>query len=248
MGKNANKNDIINYFRGKEYFSINDIHDYFGRNKEEIKRATVNWRVYELVQQGILQRVSRGVYTLGKQKSFIIHTSNKQTKISSSIKKHFPLITYCCWHSSVLVEFYQHINTNDFFIVEVEKEVVSSVYNFLKETNQNVFNNPSQEIVEDFIMGVKNAIVIKPLITEAPIRISKKIPVPSLEKIIVDLLADNELFYFLQGNELVNIIRNTTDKYAIQKAKLLRYAKRRNKKEEILEILNQANSKISLFF
>jgi len=63
--------------------------------------------------------------------------------------------------------------------------------------------------------------------------------VPALKKILVDLYADIDLFSFIQGNELFHITKNAIEKYSINYGKLLRYATRRAKKEEIISSINK---------
>jgi hypothetical protein len=50
-----------------------------------------------------------------------------------------------------------------------------------------------------------------------------------LEKILVDFYADTDTFYYLQGNEILNIYHSAFEKYTINRYRLMRYAKRRNK-------------------
>ena len=96
-------------------------------------------------------------------------------------------------------------------------------------------------MVEEFISSQKNSVVIKTLISESPLQTIKNIPTSSLEKLLVDLYCDKNLFYFLQGNELVNVFRNAFDKYTINQSKLLRYADRRQKKIQIEELIKSIN-------
>jgi uncharacterized protein DUF6577 len=239
MNKKIKIENISNYFHHKNFFSTNEVYEYFKKIKPEIKRSTVRWFIYKLIQQGLLQRVGHGIYSLGEERKFITSLNNKQKEIAFRIKEQFPFITYCIWDTSVLTEFYRHLNINNFFIVEVEKDAVSALFYFLKESNKSTFKEPSKEIVEDFILNTETAVVVKPLISEAPLNIVDKIQVPSLEKILVDLYADKDLFYFLHGNELLNIFKSAFDKYTINSNRLFRYAKRRNKKDQIKNILDQ---------
>ncbi len=55
-----------------------------------VKKTTVNWRIYEMVQQGILQRVGRGMFVVGKELKYIPEISTKEIKISNLLKKEFP--------------------------------------------------------------------------------------------------------------------------------------------------------------
>jgi hypothetical protein len=98
-------------------------------------------------------------------------------------------------------------------------------------------------MMENFVLESKDAIVIKSLTSEAPMQKVDNITVPAIEKIIVDLYADSEIFFFLQGSEMLNIFTNALEKYTVNTDRLLRYAKRRNKGEELKKILAQINGK-----
>jgi hypothetical protein len=238
-----NTDTLFKYFENRESFTTNDVYGFFSQTQPSIKRATVNWRIYNLVQQGLLKRIGRGVYSLGKGNCFSPILTKKQKNIFTMVKKQFPLITFCCWHTSVLKEFFQHVSIYDFMLVEVERETIDAVFHFIKETNNNTFKEPSRDMMENFVLESKDAIVIKSLTSEAPLQKVDNITVPSIEKIIVDLYADSEIFFFLQGSEMLNIFTNALEKYTVNTDRLLRYAKRRNKGEELKKILAQINGK-----
>jgi len=234
---------LFKYFENRKSFTTNDVYGFFSQTQPTIKRATVNWRIYNLIQQGLLKRIGRGIYSLGKENCFSPILDKKQKNIFTRVKKQFPLITFCCWHTSVLKEFFQHVSMYDFLLVEVERETIDSVFYFIKETNNNTFKEPSRDMMENFVLESKDAIVIKSLTSEAPLQKVDNITVPAIEKIIVDLYADSEIFFFLQGSEMLNIFTNALEKYTVNTDRLLRYAKRRNKGEELKKILAQINGK-----
>ncbi|MFH1429578.1 MAG: DUF6577 family protein [Candidatus Margulisiibacteriota bacterium] len=243
MGIKTELGNLFQYFKNRESFTTNDVYIFFSKTQEDIKRATVNWRIYELVRLGILKKIGRGVYALGQEKCFTLPLHRKQKSVSFLIKKQFPFIKFCCWHTSALKEFYQHVAVRDFLLVEVERDTIDSVYHFLKETNRNTFKEPSREVIENFVFDCQDAIIVKALISEAPLQNIKGISIPSLEKILVDLHADSDIFFFLQGNEMLNVLNNVLEKYTINMDRLLRYAKRRNKYEEIQKAINQISGK-----
>ena len=53
------------------------------------------------------------------------------------------------------------------------------------------------------------------------------IPCPRIEKILVDIYADDEKFYVFQGQELIHIFETVFDRYQISEKALFRYAERR---------------------
>ena len=234
---------LFKYFENRKSFTTNDVYGFFSQTQPTIKRATVNWRIYNLIQQGLLKRIGRGIYSLGKENCFSPILDKKQKNIFTRVKKQFPLITFCCWHTSVLKEFFQHVSMYDFLLVEVERETIDSVFYFIKETNNNTFKEPSRDMMENFVLESKDAIIIKSLTSEAPLQKVDNITVPAIEKILVDLYTDSEIFFFLQGSEMLNIFTNALEKYTVNTDRLLRYAKRRNKSEELKKILAQINGK-----
>ena len=97
--------------------------------------------------------------------------------------------------------------------------------------------------MENFVLDSRDAVIIKPLVSEAPLQETDALTLPALEKILVDLVADAETFFFLQGHEMLNIFASALGKYTVNTDRLLRYAKRRNKKEQLQRILNQISGK-----
>ncbi len=232
--------DLMKHFKEHESFTTSDIHDFFADQEPDIKRATVNWRIYDLVQKGVLKRIGRGIYTIGNKKNFIPVQHTGQQEISSLIKKEFPLINFCLWHSSLLNQFYHHIVAHDFMVVETERDVVDAVYYNLKDSYNNIFREPSRQVMEDFVFENSDSVIVKHLISEAPLQTVDLFQVPTIEKLLVDFLSDTNIFFFLQGMELVNVFKNVMESYTVNMDRLKRYARRRNREYEVKEIIGQA--------
>ena len=81
---------------------------------------------------------------------------------------------------------------------------------------------------------------MKNLVSEAPLQVVSGIPMPTLEKILVDILRDSDFFY-LQGSESEHIIENAFKMYSVNRSRLFRYSNRRKVKDELLSILNNLN-------
>ena len=79
-----------------------DISCFYSEKNPDIPQSTVSWRIYELVRSGVIQRVGRGIYRLGKTNSFQIDLSIQTKKIARSIKKGFPYTDFCVWEMKVL--------------------------------------------------------------------------------------------------------------------------------------------------
>ena len=225
-------------FADSKIIVTDDLYRFYQSEEPDVKKSTVNWRIYQLVRQGMLQRIGKGKFVIGRSIHYLPEISNKEIKINRIIKKEFPFVKYCIWNSALAGEFLQHQLSLRFIVVEVEKGAIESVFYSIKESFNSTFKRPAKEIVEEFILTRQNCIIVNPFVSEAPLQTIKNVPTSSLEKLLVDLYCDKKLFYFLQGYELVNIYKNAFDKYTINKSRLLRYADRRRRKAEIDELIN----------
>jgi hypothetical protein len=107
----------------------------------------------------------------------------------------------------------------------------------LCEIKKSVFVEPTTDILEKYIVNEKEIFIIKPLVSEAPTQKINGVETTSLEKILVDIFCDDVIFSAQQGAEMRTIFKNAFDKYTINQSKMLRYADRRRKKEELKQFV-----------
>jgi hypothetical protein len=231
---NILNNRLKEHFAHLKVFDVTDIFRFYSEQNPVVLPTTVNWRIHNLVQSGVIQRVGRGVYRIGKSNIFQPDLSHKLKKTAQSIQKEFPYTDFCVWELAT-VNFFSHnlINFNLFF-VDVERDAVDAFYYKLKEKQKNVVNIRK---THDDISELAGNICIRPLVSHAPLKMQEQIQVATLEKILVDLATDKEFFPF-QGNEIFTIYENAFEKYTINESSMLRYAARKEKKEKIKEIIN----------
>lgn len=200
----------------------------------------MNWRVYNLVKQGILLRTGKGKFRLGKGFLYIPEVDNRIIKINRLLKEKYPFIQYCIWVSSSIIEFGHHIPKTNIILVDTERDSMESVFYTLKEEFKTVFHKPGKDLYDNYINDLQKPIIVRPLVSEAPLQTIKRIPTLTLEKLLVDALVDEE-FVFLKGNEINHIFRNAFERYSVNISKLIRYADRKRKKPEVLQILRNNN-------
>ena len=95
---------------------------------------------------------------------------------------------------------------------------------------------PDQTDFDRYING-SDAIIIRPLISESPLQLVEGINTPTIEKVLVDIVGDVE-FSFLQGSEINYVYTTIFERHNVNKNKLLRYATRRGRKEEVEKLIN----------
>ncbi len=176
---------------------------------------------------------------LGEKTTFIPTLSKKSTEVYNYIKRDYPMLKLCVWHTSTLNRFMRHQPARFHLIMEVERHGEESVFYHLKEKVTNVFLNPSEEVYFNYIAEKKDSIIVKSLISEAPLQTPYDVPAPTLEKMLVDIFCDKLIFSAQQGEEMDHIWRNALEKYTINSSTLLRYAARRGRKSEVEHYMQQ---------
>jgi len=142
-----------------------------------------------------------------------------------------------------------HLPRKSITILEVEKDALEPVFHYLQDLNKvDVFLEPTNREIALYINEKVNAIILKKLITKSPIQTIDDVPTVTLEKLIVDIYSEKKLFEAFQGSELLHIINNAVEKYAINTKTLLNYANRRSKREEIEVYLREKTDLPKIIF
>lgn len=235
---NLHIDELRDHFSTMDHFQTSDLMEFYRNFEESPKKSTINWRVYSLVNKGILKRIGRGVFKLGESKSFNSVISQELKTLYKQVQNEFPYIEFCVWNTSLLNKFMLHQPFNFVTLVETEREVTESVFHFLKEQTTSVFLNPDRETIQNYVSDRNDAIIIKPLISESPLQEDDEVITPTLEKILVDLFCDTDLFGTYQGVERSRIFEEAFSRYTINEKMMLRYADRRKRKGELSEYLD----------
>lgn len=180
-----------------------------------------------------MQRIGRGKFRLGEGRKYIPEITSETKSIFKKLKAEFPYTNFCVWNTSVLNEFMQHQPGRYFLLVETDKETTNSVFYFLREKIKSVFIEPTNDILEKYVVNEKEVVVVKPLISEAPTQNINGVVSVTIEKMLVDIFCDEVIFSAQQGAEKRTIFEEAFTKYTINQSKMLRYADRRRKKEEL---------------
>lgn len=228
------------HFKDVHSFGNKEIFHFYSNCEPNVKQSTINWRIYSLIQSGVLSRIGRGKFTLGEGRIFIPQLTAKIKTLYRQTNKQFPYLQICIWNTIVLNEFMLHQPGKFYTLIEVEKDAMESIFYFLKEKNKNVFLDPSADIISRYA-SEKETIIIKSLVTEAPTQKVQGIETITLEKILVDIFTDEIVFAAQQGSEMKTIFREAYEKYTINESRMLRYADRKRKKEMLSNYLNKVS-------
>ncbi len=228
---------ISRYFEGSERLTKQELVGSIKKDYPDWSDNTINMYLSKLKKEGVINTPSRGIYELDNHIPFQPNISITLKRIFNKIKREFPYVTICIWDSVWLHDFMRHQPFKHYIVVEVEKDAFKSVFSFLSETVKNTFLNPDEEIFDHYINSLDEVVIIKSIVSEAPLTELQKVIVPTLEKLLVDMLIDTALFS-AQQNEKEFMIRSVMQKYTLNELKMRRYAVRRNREAEIEKLMN----------
>lgn len=229
------------FLRNKEV-EMNDIDKYLSHTLH-IKNERISYIRYKLLKEGIIERTGYKKYGIRNNRTDYVPDLNEFTqKVYSLIKQKKPFLKCCVWRTSALNEFTRHQAGKFMVMVEVERIGVEAVFDLLRDNHENVFLNPTDKEIDFYISALDEAIVVVPLISEAPTQEVNQIETITIEKLLVDILSEEKLYQSAQS-ERSRIIFEANSKYTINMNKLLRYASRRRKKEFIEQKIKEVLAK-----
>ena len=232
--------EILQCVMNHKTFRLNELMRHFDDRGEKILSKTLSQQLGRFVKDGRLLRVKRGVYAFPEtaRRSFTFTVSDDLKQLNESLKTQFPFAKCCIWNSDVFLPFMHHIPYLNYIYVDVENDAIESVFDFLKNNQSNrVFFRPDKETFTRYIAG-SEAIIVRQLVSESPLQVIENLCVPTLEKILVDIVGDVE-FEFLQGVEMKYFYQNAMEQREISRSKLFRYASRRGRRQEVEQLYNE---------
>ena len=230
------KKEILNKFNG-QYCTIDDIAAFVSKLKEEISRNTIIWNVNDLVRQGKVIRVGRGVYGFVPLPRFNSGISETARQTCSLLREKFKYLTVTVTDSSVLGQFMNLQPFSTVVVIEIKKPAIGAVIAALRKEGVEAYAMRDFPTLEQYVSSSQPFIIRPELSVNPNLPQEENVRTANLEKLLVDLVCDEDVYGQYQGEELLNIYHNSTESYAINYSQMLKYAAARKKKGSVLEIL-----------
>lgn len=218
--------------------------DFYRGHAPEVKLTTLDWRIHELVRRGLLTTVGRGRYALpdplSHRHSYCPVPDSEESAVWQLLHQELQLPEGCLWSTAWANEFSLHQAFRNFLVIEAPRDYGQAVFYALQDRYPHrVFLNPRPEVLTYYVAETSQPLVVLPFVSRAPVQQVDQVPVPRLEKLLVDLFSRPDLFSAFQGQELKTIFTNARRRYLLDERTLLRYAQRRHKADALREFLHQ---------
>lgn len=192
-----------------------------------------------MVASGVLERTGYGQFRLcaDAKPPYVPAVSSEMKALFSGIRERYPYARFCIWQARTISSFMQHVPALDVLILETDRPATEAIYEDVREMagGRTVLLRPTEKEYRLYATGVPS-LLVKDLISEAPVITVDGVTTASLEKMLVDATIALEL-EFARGSELYTIYENADQMYYIGKKTMLRYAARRGRKEEIEKLI-----------
>lgn len=227
---------IANAFQDKKLLTKSELRAWLEGVYPEVSEETLNWRIHDLKSKGILESPGRGMYRMATREEFTPVFSNLSRRIAAMLAKELPLVKVCIWETRWMNAWMELQPAYNWTLVEADKDALDAIFNHLTGLSKKVYLQPSRSIMELYVLSLNEAVIVKPLVSEAPLMREGKITTAAPEKILVDIAAEPEIFVGQQG-ELEHIFENMFSQILIHQNRLLRYARRRKQEERVMKLI-----------
>ncbi|MCF8247577.1 MAG: DUF3987 domain-containing protein [Saprospiraceae bacterium] len=174
----------------------------------------------------------RGMYRLATREDFIPVFSNLSKRIAALLAKELPLVNVCIWETRWPNAWMELQPAYNWTLVEAEKDALDAIFNHLTGLSKKVYLQPNRSIMDLYVLSLNEAVIVKPLVSEAPLMREGKITTAAPGKMLVDIVAEPDILMAQQG-ELQHIFENVFSQILIHQNRRLRYARRRKREEQV---------------
>lgn len=243
------ENSFKEYFKYAKTITKEDLSKFYLHEKPYLTDYEIFWLIYSLKQEKIIKEFAKDTYQLiaNNKANYSPKIDTQIITLRQELSQILALTDYCIWSSNWFNAFVVHQVMRDFVLIEVEYEAAEAVFHLLRDhACKDVFlilHKSDEVLLERYVFEVPHAIIVKKIISKSPIQKiiinNTEIKIPKLEKMLVDLFCDEQLFPAYKGYEQQNIFENVLNQYEINFKTMFGYAERRKKEKQLKEYLFQ---------
>ena len=230
--------EVLDHMDYRKIYCRKELMDGLRMLNSDLPESTYRGAISGLVRDGELIRLGYNSYSFSPdlpKNEYIPLYSDTAQRLTDLISKKYPYVKFTVFETVLLNEFLNHLIAQNTVFIQVEKESSIYVFRFLQEQRiSNVLYKPDEDTLA--LYWSKDCVIVTDLVSEAPIRSDKPHAV-LLEKMLVDILSDEIIASTFSKAELPDIMEQAQSQYLIDKVRMMRYARRRNRQDVLLEYL-----------
>lgn len=224
---------VVEYVSRHETISIEEI-----MQDLNVSRITAKNYLSRLVKMGTIKRIGRGLYRKGEGSTAIVKPSPELSQIAYYLRQRFPMAQFVIWSINMLAEYAHYAVSRDLIVIETNKILSPSIRDVLIEQGYHAILNPEKKDFQEYAHYPNKTIYILERSEKYGLIEIENLLIPTPERIWIDiyyLTTRKELSF--SPAELGRIFANMLRREGINFHRLLRYAQRRNIRDEIIILL-----------
>lgn len=230
--------EVTNRIDDKKTYCHRELIDKLKMLKTDLSENTYHWAISRMVRDGSLIRMGYDAYALPSDSpkfEYRPEYSDTALDLIRLISEKYPYVLFTAFETVLMNEFLNHLIAQNTIFIQVEKESSIYIFRFLQEQGvQNVLYKPGRKEFALYWSG--ECVVVTDMISEAPLRTDNPHSI-MLEKMLVDMSADKLISGTFSKAEFPDIMEQAQSRYKLDKVRMLRYARRRNRQEDLLKYL-----------
>ena len=231
--------DLLKTIPDSRVLTRQELYNLFKTAKSELSYNSVGWLIETGLKENLLFKVGADSYSTknDERKIYEPSYSDYAKEVLSTMEELFPELEYTVFELLQLNEFVNHLYSQNIIVLQIEKDLCSFTFESLSEKySGKVLYKPSVEDLGRYKSN--NCIILENRISESPC--DKTVPHSiTLEKLLVDCVADKIIHELIPSSEIANIYENANLVYRTDITKIRRYARRRNvwgRVEELMKV------------
>jgi len=197
--------------------------------REPSELTSVSGTAQSLQKMGMISRVAKGVFSTEVKPTYLPSISAELKDLWISLAEEFPYLGICLTDTYWINSFISQQAAGRRFVIETEKGAEESVFDFLSVGYDGVLLKPSERDMRLYGSGLPELLIVKNLVAQSPVTSVDDVPISSLEKILVDVFCDEQVYDYIQGDMTVELFEQAFERFAIDQSVLRRYASRRGR-------------------
>ncbi|MDO4809182.1 MAG: hypothetical protein Q4A04_04345 [Eubacteriales bacterium] len=230
--------EVTSRIDDKKIYCHKELIDELKMLKTGLSDNTYHWAISRMVRNGLLTRMGYDAYSLSSDSpkaEYIPTYSDTAMDLIRLVSREHPYVPFTVFETVLMNEFLNHLIAQNTIFIQVEKESSIYVFRFLQEQGvQNVLYKPGRNDFNLYWSG--ECVVVTDMISEAPLRTENPHSI-MLEKMLVDMSADKLISGTFSKSEFPDIMEQVQIRYQLDKVRMLRYARRRGRRDEMLRYL-----------
>lgn len=228
--------NLEEHFANQPFITTKEILKVLKDDAPELSLSTISWRLNQLKKEKLIFQIGRGLYSFEYRPEYNPEFSLKTKRLYNKIK---PLCKsqISIWDTDMISNICELPINKHWYFLSIMKEEQESLFDKLLDFSKNIFLQPDKEVISRYLMAHNEAIIITPLITETPLHKSGDYTTPTIEGLLVNVWLKYESYLQPIGFDLRAFYEQAFKKYSVNQSKLLRYAARRDKRNEINEFI-----------